>query len=135
MSRIFVVDTNVLISAVLSPPSSSSTALRKAFREGIVVYSKETLLELKEKIELPRFDKYTPLSRRLTFYFDYEMTAFPTSVTHKIQACRDPKDDKFLELAKSANADCIITKDVDLLILHPFEGIPIFNPSDFLNWF
>jgi uncharacterized protein len=92
-------------------------------------------LELKEKISLPRFDKYTPLSRRIKFYFDYEMAAFPTSVTHEIQACRDPKDDKFLELAKSANADCIITKDVDLLILHPFEGIPIFKPSDFLNWF
>ena len=48
---------------------------------------------------------------------------------------RDPKDDKFLELAKSAYADCIITKDDDLLVLHPFEDIPILNVTDFLNRF
>lgn len=48
---------------------------------------------------------------------------------------RDPKDDKFLELAKSAHADCIVTKDDDLLVLHPFDGIPILNVTDFLNRF
>lgn len=63
------------------------------------------------------------------------MNAFPIVVTHIIQACRDPKDDKFLELAKSANADCIITKDDDLLVLNPFEGITILNVTVFLNRF
>lgn len=65
MNRIYVLDTNVLISAVLSPSSSSSTALRKALREGIVVYSDKTLEELAEKIRLTKFDIYTPLTRRL----------------------------------------------------------------------
>lgn len=135
MSRLFVFDTNVLISASLSPRSASSTALRKAFREGIVVYSDKTLAELEEKMRLPRFDKYLSLSQRLIFYYDYEMQAFPIMVNHRIHACRDPKDDKFLELAKSADADCIVTKDSDLLVLHPFEGIPIINVPHFLNLF
>ena len=135
MSRIFVFDTNVLITAVLSPASTSRTALRKAFREGLVVYSDKTLGELAEKLPLPKFDKYIPLSRRMVFYYDFEMEAFPIIIRHTINACRDPKDDKFLELAKSAYADCIVTKDDDLLVLHPFDDIPILNVTDFLNRF
>jgi predicted nucleic acid-binding protein len=53
--------------------------------------------------------------------------------THTITACRDPKDNKFLELAFAANASCIITGDKDLLILHPFKNIPIVSASDFLK--
>jgi putative PIN family toxin of toxin-antitoxin system len=49
--------------------------------------------------------------------------------------CRDTKDNKFLELAVSANASCIITGDKDLLVLNPFRGIPILNAADFLNNF
>jgi uncharacterized protein len=134
MIRIIVFDTNVLISALLAPASASSAALRRALRDDTVVYSESTLAELAAKIRLPRFDKYQPLSRRLAFYYDYEMNAYPINITHKIQACRDPKDDQFLELAKSANADCIVTKDNDLLVLHPFEGIPILGVTHFLNW-
>lgn len=52
-----------------------------------------------------------------------------------ITACRDPKDNKFLELAVAAKASCIITGDKDLLELHPFRGIPILTVNDFLNDF
>ena len=135
MNKIFVFDTNVLINALLSPASLSNKAYRRAYQEGIVVYSEATLAELAEKLRLPRFDKYVPFSRRLVFYYDYEMTAFPTSVTESIAACRDPKDDKFLELAKSVHADCIVTMDDDLLVLHPFDNIPNLNVPTFMNRF
>jgi predicted nucleic acid-binding protein len=46
----------------------------------------------------------------------------------QINACRDPKDDKFLELAVSGHADYIITGDDDLLTMHPFHGIEIITP-------
>ena len=65
MNKIFVFDTNVLINALLSPASLSNKAYRRAYQEGIVVYSEATLAELAEKLRLPRFDKYVPLSRRL----------------------------------------------------------------------
>jgi len=42
---------------------------------------------------------------------------------------------KSLELAISAKASCLITGDKDLLILHPFRGIPILNAVDFINSF
>ena len=43
----------------------------------------------------------------------------------RIQACRDPKDDKFLELAVNGSAEVIVTGDKDLLVLDPFRGISI----------
>ena len=43
-------------------------------------------------------------------------------------------DNKFLELAFSGNADCIITGDQDLLVLNPFREIPIITPRKFLSW-
>jgi uncharacterized protein len=55
--------------------------------------------------------------------------------TEPIAICRDPKDDKFLELAIDGNADYIVTGDADLLVLHPFRGIQILKPKDFLLTF
>jgi predicted nucleic acid-binding protein len=52
-----------------------------------------------------------------------------------VVACRDPNDDKFLALALAIQADCIITGDQDLLVLHPFREIPILTAANFLNTF
>jgi predicted nucleic acid-binding protein len=49
-------------------------------------------------------------------------------VAHKVEICRDPKDNKFLELALSAGAEMIITGDDDLRVLDPFQGIRILTP-------
>jgi predicted nucleic acid-binding protein len=46
-----------------------------------------------------------------------------------IRACRDPDDDKFLEVAVNGKADALITGDTDLLVLDPLEGIPIITPA------
>jgi predicted nucleic acid-binding protein len=54
-------------------------------------------------------------------------------VTVHVGECRDPRDNKFLELAISGNADCIVTGDQDLLVLHPFRGISIVSPRGFLD--
>ncbi len=56
-------------------------------------------------------------------------------LAEKITVCRDPKDNKFLELAVAGNADCIVTGDKNLLILNPFRGIKIISTSDFLIQF
>jgi len=50
-----------------------------------------------------------------------------------ITTCRDPKDNKFLELAVSSNAQMIISGDEDLLVLHPFQDIRILSPRQFLD--
>ena len=49
--------------------------------------------------------------------------------------CRDPKDDKFLDVAVAGHADALVSGDEDLLVLHPFQGIPIVQPAEFLAMF
>jgi predicted nucleic acid-binding protein len=46
--------------------------------------------------------------------------------------CRDPKDNKVLEAAVAGGGDVIVSGDEDLLVLNPFEGIPIVGPAEFL---
>ena len=46
-------------------------------------------------------------------------------ILHRIRACRDLKDDKFLEAAVNGEADFIISGDRDLVDLQPFRGISI----------
>jgi putative PIN family toxin of toxin-antitoxin system len=50
----------------------------------------------------------------------------------KVSACRDPKDDKFLEAALAGGADCIVSGDADLLVLTQFKNIPVLRPAEFL---
>lgn len=47
--------------------------------------------------------------------------------------CRDPTDNKYLELALAANARTIVASDHDLLVLHPWRGIQIVRPADYLS--
>ena len=53
-------------------------------------------------------------------------------MTAEVSVCRDPKDDKFLELALSGAATHLISGDDDLLALHPFRGVAILSPHDFI---
>ena len=54
------------------------------------------------------------------------------AIEERIAACRDPTDDKFLELAVNGKADLIVTGDADLLVLNPFRDIPIVAPATFV---
>ena len=72
------------------------------------------------------------LGKRLFFHAELVDIAFDIPVTHTITDCRDPKDNKFLELALSASATALITGDADLLVLHPFQNISILTPADYL---
>ena len=54
-------------------------------------------------------------------------------VTTSVEACRDPRDDKFLALAVDGRADYLVSSDRDLLDMEGFDGIPIVTPRDFLG--
>ena len=135
MNKIFVFDTNTIISAHLLPNSVSRRAYEYALMKGIIVYSTETLLELKTTFLRQKFDKYIDINNRIGAITLFEQIALLYEVTIKVTECRDKKDDKFLELALAANAHCIVSGDKDLLILNPFRHIPILSSGDFLSTF
>ncbi len=82
-----------------------------------------------------KFDRYVIREDRERFLVAFLRAAIAIEITEPIAACRDPKDDKFLELAVSGGATCIVTEDNDLLALHPFRGIPIVSVEQFLASF
>ena len=135
MIKILIFDTNTLISASLSPGSVNRKAFEKAGEIGIVVHSGATLLEFKETLTRPKYDKYISIQKRLQAISAFEKRSQLIQVSAIIDVCRDPKDNKFLELAIDSGAACIITWDNDLLVLNPFEEIPILTPTDFLKAF
>jgi hypothetical protein len=49
----------------------------------------------------------------------------------KIEICRDPKDNKLLEIAHESKADYLVTLDKDLLVLSKFERTVICKPQHF----
>lgn len=75
------------------------------------------------------------LEDRLEFIERLEARSEIIDVISGFTDCRDIKDNKFLNLACDSNASYIITGDSDLLVLNPFQGIPIIQASYFLNQF
>jgi len=135
MTKTFVFDTNSLISAYILAGSKNRQAYNTAFNTGILVYSKATFDEFMDVFARSKFEKYLTLEQRFAAIKEFRAKAFLINVDISITDCLDPKNNKFLELAVSAKASCIITGDTDLLVLNPFRGIPILNASDFLNAF
>jgi predicted nucleic acid-binding protein len=52
---------------------------------------------------------------------------------YTVRECRDPEDDKFLEVALGGKADLILTGDADLLTLNPWRGIAILSAAEYLK--
>jgi uncharacterized protein len=132
---LFVIDTNTLISAFLFTHSTTTLAYNKAKRLGKISASLETFNEFCNVLVRPKFDKYISLETRLTIIDEIKELLVFREISETIAVCRDSKDNKYLELAISANASCLISGDKDLLGLHPFRGIPILNAFDFINNF
>jgi putative PIN family toxin of toxin-antitoxin system len=126
-----VIDTNVAVSAVLLPRSVPRQAFDAASR-GKLLVSEATVAELDDVLRRPKFDKYITEEKRLEFLAALVREAELVEVATVITACRDAKDNKFLELAVSGGATHILSGDPDLLALHPFRGIAIVTPQAFL---
>jgi putative PIN family toxin of toxin-antitoxin system len=127
-----VIDTNVLISGLLSASSTPAQAVDKAVTKAQLVATTETLHELIEKLLSPKFDRYVRRERRDALLERVASLVEIIDVLQSIRASRDPKDDKFLEAAVNGRADVIVTGDKDLLDLNPFRGIGIMTPDDYL---
>jgi uncharacterized protein len=128
-----VLDTNVIMSALLLPHSVPRQAFDKALMHGQILASVATLDELDAVIRRNKFDRYVVLEKRLEFLAAFIRDSTLMEVTDVITVCRDAKDNKFLELAVSGKATHIISGDLDLLILHPFQNISIITPHVFLQ--
>jgi len=128
-----VTDTNALISRLLLPSSIPGQAVRKAVDNGLLLVSEATMEELADVLARPKFDRYISLEDRQQFLRLLGRLAEFLPIVYPVRACRDPKDDKFLEVALNGKAAVILSGDSDLLALHPWQGIPILSPAEYLK--
>jgi len=130
-----VIDTNVIVSALMFSNSTAMQAFTLAYTRGLILMSVEILSELIDVLNRKKFDRYVSRETRENFLASLSTETELIETTEAISICRDPKDNKFLELAISGNASYIVTGDKDLLELHPFREVLILNPTDFINHF
>ncbi|MES2677940.1 MAG: putative toxin-antitoxin system toxin component, PIN family [Pseudomonadota bacterium] len=128
-----VIDTNVLISYLLSASNSTSkkTVNKVLAQNHSLLISNETFKELSITLLKDKFDPYVSLEKRQQFLLMIKSIAEFITIQERINKCRDKKDNQFLEVAVSGNANLIITGDKDLLVLNPFRNINILSPADF----
>lgn len=130
-----IIDTNSLISAILLPGSPCSYVLDNVLARSQLLVSAATVTELTETLHQPKFDRYLSDSQRSDFLAGIVRRSRLIEITTKATLCRDPKDDKFLELAASGCATHLVTGDRDLLVLQHFGETAILSCRDFLTRF
>jgi len=131
--RRLVFDANVIVSALLLPRSVPRQAFDKASKLGKILASAETLRELDEVLRRPHLDRYLKEEERLRFLAVFMGDVEIVTVAASVSDCRDQKDNRYLDLAISGSAACIVTGDGDLLDMNPYRGISIINPRAFLD--
>jgi hypothetical protein len=135
--RRVVFDSSTLVSAALRRLSTPRQALLQALDVCEVCASAETLAEVEEVLSRRKFDRYLDQEQRQAFVVKLRQEVSLFVVEYGDAAaveppCRDATDNKFLALALAAEADAIVSSDEDLLVLHPWRGIPILTPGEFL---
>ena len=130
-----VIDTGVFVSALIRKQGILGDVLR-ALRDGrfTAIYTTDIVVEIIDVLGREKFRaKYHIEPDDITTLVNLiRLRGELVTPIKKLTACRDPKDDKFLEAALVAKADCIVSGDADLLVLNPFEEIPILRPAEFL---
>jgi putative PIN family toxin of toxin-antitoxin system len=130
-----VVDTNVIVSAMLFNSSAPGQALALLLERGSLLVSIDLVEELNEVLSREKFARYVTREEREQFLEALIAESELVEIKESIAICRDPKDDHLLELAASSGATVIVTGDRDLLVLDPFRNIRIVTPHDFLQQF
>ena len=135
-----VLDTNVLVSALLTPNGPPAKILELALEGRLrIIISPAIIREIGLVFQYPRLKK-TMQKHRLSAEEVEEAilkilkVAIITAGEKIIQGVsRDPADDLILSCAAEGQADFVISGDKDLTELGSFEGIRIMEPANFLQ--
>lgn len=128
-----ILDTNIIISGILFKGDVLRTVLSRAFNDYEVVFSYPTWDELCEVMQREQFEPNLALGVRLRVLAEIARRVTLVDVKSVVTDCRDPKDNKFLELALDGEVAMVVTGDADLRALNPWRGVRILNAREFLG--
>jgi uncharacterized protein len=131
---IVVLDASTFVSATLKADSLPERALLRAVDPpNRLILSREVEDEYREVIFRPKFDRVVSVERRQGILDIIDVAAERIEPIETVRECADPKDDKYLALAAAGRADVIVSSDArHLLSMHPWRGIRILSPANFL---
>ena len=127
-----VFDASSFVSAAMRADGIPERALLHAFRFDQVAISDAVLAEYLKVIHRPRLAKFLNIEVRAFVLRQLQSLGIRFVPAEPITDCRDPKDNKYLELALAAKAEAIVSSDNDLLVLHPWRGVPVVSPASYL---
>lgn len=130
-----VIDTNVLISAGLSPQSKTAQVLALAVEHFVIAQNQHTWHELETRIVRPKFDRYFGSTGRIEHLVKIAQSMQHFEVTTEVAVSRDATDDKFIALAIDAGASILISGDPDLKDVRMYQGVEILSPAHFFERF
>lgn len=137
MPRI-VLDSTVLVSAFLTAGGAAEAVIQRARDGGILVYASEAILEeTRTVLAYPRLverRRYTAPDVQVFFARVRNAVLLVAPLPPFPTVCRDPNDDMVLACALAAEAQYLVTRDKDLLVLQQYEGIVMVTPEAFLTW-
>lgn len=134
MPKSIVLDSNLIVSAILNPEGICALAIDLADANFDVVRSKDTTNELVEVLRRDKFDRFAAVGDRVFRVQTYIEATRLVAVNVLVTDCADPKDNKFLELAIAANATVIVSGDKKHLVsMNPYKGIAIIRVRDFVD--
>ena len=130
-----VIDTGVLVSGLIHPRGTTGEVLL-ALRDGkfTVLYSNATIMEIIDVLGRDKFRlKYHILPDDISALINLiRLRGEVVIPKQRVADCRDPKDDKFLDVALSGDANYLVSGDLDLISMNPYRAIPIVTPAEFL---
>ena len=131
---IVVFDASTLVSAALKADSVPERALLRAVSEpNRLILSADVEDEYRGVMFRPKFDRFVSVERRQLILDIVTIAAERIVPVVAVRECRDPNDDKYLALAAAGGADVIVSSEVrHLLSMHPWRGISILSPADYL---
>lgn len=131
-----VLDTNILISAFLWD-GNEAELFKEIEKNKVKLYTSfEIINEVENVIHREKFNELLIKAKISAEEIIEKIVSLSNLVIGKklnLNICRDSKDNKFLECAKLAKADVIVSGDKDLLVLKEFNGIKILKTSQVLG--
>lgn len=125
-----VLDTNVILSALLNPGKARSLILELAVHNHQIILSEYIFQEIETVLKRNKF-RHTKVNSKLLRMLRLSTRLVPIAPEHSSAQVREPKDHPILQTAEAAGADYLITGDKDLLSLGKFRGTMIVSLTDF----
>lgn len=134
-NSVYICDTNIFLSALLSKKSPPFKSVDFVIDHAFFAFSRETMNELEEVLFRPKFDKFISREKREKFLQKIVGCSIFFEIYQMVDICRDPKDNKFLDVAIASYADYLITGDDDLLVLENIGNTSIITPRTFVDMY